>query len=1019
MADPLSITASISTILQLSTGVVKLLLCIKHAPGEIKGLAVEVSSTNGILLALKDLVKSGEAGPTTVQSLDMPLKLCQSSLERLTEILRPVDKLTKAGMVKKTLAWPIRKSEVTDILLSIERQKMAFILAFQKDHHGLSRAIEADLAEVKEDVRELRKGQEDKESRDVIAWLSALDFHTKQSDILRRRQEGTGKWLLDADEFKKWLDGTERILWCYGIPGAGKTVLTSVIVDYLERSFAQEDVAIAYIYCSYKRQKVQTDINLIASLLQQLVQKGSSIPKKVLSLYRDRTRKPPTLNEFSKLLQSEIRRFSRVFVIIDALDECTDGDGTRGRFLAELRKLQPDIHLLVTSRHMTIPERDFEEAMRVEIRARDEDVEKHLESRIGRESRLTSYVKRDPSLRGTIISTIVKKARGMFLLAQLHMDTLATKATPKDVRKALETLPKELDGTYREAMKRIENQNVDDKHLAERVLSWISFALEPLTVGELQHALAVEPDEPALDEDNIPDEGLLTSVCAGMVTVDQESNVIRLVHYTTQEYFERIKTSRFPDAQTNIATACLTYISFDVFAEGYCRSSQELEIRLQKYPLLEYAARHWSDHACGEPEEAIKELALRFLSQSSKVMCYAQATHARARHFGDGPYFVKQTTGLHVVASTSLMKVMRLLLERGDVEADSRDEYCWTPLLISARDGNMAAAQLLLECSEVDANSKTNNGLTPLWLAASNGNEVVTRLLLERAGIEAEARNVLGETPLLEAARGGHKAVVRLLLGRGDVDANSEDCDGRTPLLVAAEGGHEAAVRLLLERGDVNTNPKDCNGSTPLTLAAEKGNVSIVRLLLGRSDIEVNPKDKRGYTPLSLAAGEGQGGVVQLLLERVDVEANSEDKRGRTALSWAAGQGKEAVVGLLLGRDDVQANHKDKRGRTALSWAAEKGEEAAVGLLLKRGDVEADSKDKSGRTPLGWAAEQGHKAVVRLLLQSSNVKADSKDGSGRTPLSLATENGHMEVVRLLTPHTSTLARCATAEGRSI
>ncbi|KAI9775380.1 MAG: hypothetical protein M1839_001235 [Geoglossum umbratile] len=354
-------------------------------------------------------------------------------------------------MVKKALTWSTRKSEVTDILLSIERQKMAFILAFQKDHHGLSRAIEADLAGVKEDVRELRKGQEDKESRDIIVWLSALDFHTKQSDIFRRRQEGTGKWLLDADDSVYMYTILTRYKLVLITPSSHKSpllagVFRSVIVDYLERSFTQEDVAISIAAASPER--------LFNS-------------QKVLSLYRGRTRKPPTLNEFSKLLQSEIRRFSRVFVIIDALDECAEGDGTRGRFLAELRKPQPDIHLLVTSRHMPIPERDFEEAMRVEIRARDEDVEKHLESRIGRESRLTGYVKRDPSLRGTVVSTIVKKARGMFLLAQLHMDTLATKATPKDVRKALETLPKELDGTYREAMKRIENQNIDDKHLAE------------------------------------------------------------------------------------------------------------------------------------------------------------------------------------------------------------------------------------------------------------------------------------------------------------------------------------------------------------------------------------------------------------------------------------------------------------------------------------------------------------------------------------------------------------------------
>src|SRR5205809_4719800 len=81
-----------------------------------------------------------------------------------------------------------------------------------------------------------------------------------------------------------------------------------------------------------------------------------------------------------------------------------------------------------------------------------------------------------------------------FLLAQLHMDSLAKKKSRRDVRKALENLPKELDDTYMEAMQRIESQHEDDVKLAEGVLSWISFTFRPLTIRELQHALAVEPE---------------------------------------------------------------------------------------------------------------------------------------------------------------------------------------------------------------------------------------------------------------------------------------------------------------------------------------------------------------------------------------------------------------------------------------------------------------------------------------------------------------------------------------------
>ena len=84
-------------------------------------------------------------------------------------------------------------------------------------------------------------------------------------------------------------------------------------------------------------------------------------------------------------------------------------------------------------------------------------------------------------------------------------------------------------------MIRIERQFTDQEELAKQVLSWITCAERPLTILELQHALAVEVGESELDEDNLPELEDMVSVCAGLVTIDEESNVIRLVHYTTQE----------------------------------------------------------------------------------------------------------------------------------------------------------------------------------------------------------------------------------------------------------------------------------------------------------------------------------------------------------------------------------------------------------------------------------------------------------------------------------------------------
>jgi len=179
--------------------------------------------------------------------------------------------------------------------------------------------------------------------------------------------------------------------------------------------FEKENVAIAYIYCNYKEQEEQTTVNLIGSLLQQLVQMSSVVSEEIISLYEShigkRTR--PTLNEYSNLLQSEVHGFSKVFIVIDALDECRESNGTRMSFITEILKLQPSIHLFVTSRHIVTIESEFEKAVHVEIRASDKDVKGYLKGRIEREHRLVRHVRRDRDLQETIINTIVEKAKGM------------------------------------------------------------------------------------------------------------------------------------------------------------------------------------------------------------------------------------------------------------------------------------------------------------------------------------------------------------------------------------------------------------------------------------------------------------------------------------------------------------------------------------------------------------------------------------------------------------------------------
>src|SRR5277367_3953063 len=227
--------------------------------------------------------------------------------------------------------------------------------------------------------------------------------------------------------------------------------------------------------------------------------------------------------------------------------------------------------------------------------------------------------------------------------------------SPKATRTALKKFPKGFEAynyAYEEAMERVEGQITNSRDLAKQVLSWITCANRPLTTSELRHALGVEIGESELDEENLPEVENIVSVCAGLVTVDEESDIIRLVHYTTQEYFERTSISWFPNAQKDIAISCVTYLSFDAFAAGFCQTDEDFEARLRLNPLYDYAAGNWGYHARAASVDVV-QLIPRFLKNVAKMAGSSQAMMASKYYKGDSGYsrrVPRQMTEVHLAA---------------------------------------------------------------------------------------------------------------------------------------------------------------------------------------------------------------------------------------------------------------------------------------------------------------------------------------------------------------------------------
>ncbi|PON25351.1 hypothetical protein TGAM01_v205645 [Trichoderma gamsii] len=195
----------------------------------------------------------------------------------------------------------------------------------------------------------------------VEYWLSPPDPSTNFNKALQQRHKGSGLWFLQSDNFIKWRTQPSSFLWLHGIPGCGKTILSSTIIEQLGTMLPSQ--TILYFYFDFNDTAKQTLDKMIRSLIYQFYHNDEKDSQPLYSLFsscKDRQRQPTT-EELCNVFFEMLNRIEEIWIVLDALDECSTRRGPAiNGVLSWIREIlnteQRNVHLLVTSR----PEQDIE-----------------------------------------------------------------------------------------------------------------------------------------------------------------------------------------------------------------------------------------------------------------------------------------------------------------------------------------------------------------------------------------------------------------------------------------------------------------------------------------------------------------------------------------------------------------------------------------------------------------------------------------------------------------------------------
>ena len=572
----------------------------------------------------------------------------------------------------------------------------------------------------------------------ALFLTNPLDDREQLIQAKGSRVDGTCEWIKSNELYNSWLHSHFQLLWLSGGPGKGKTMLSIFLAEELEQTAKRtQDRLFLQYFCDNKDEKRKTAVSIIRGLMFQLLQSRQKLFNHILPSFRiqkDSLFADSSFETLWRIFESMVcdPLIGTAYCVLDGLDECdeTSSEVLLNKFAALLsvktnRLPACHLNLIIVSREFpdfipellsSFPHIRLDPDADTEV---NDDIQLFIKNKVDYLARRKHYPE---LLRVRVEEVFRNRAQGTFLWIGIVAKALEKFKAIDDVEKALDDFPRGLNKLYARMLLQIGDGR---RKIAAKILCWVVMAVRPLTLPELSTAIeAIVRPSAILSRDEIVRDHVLN--CGYFLTLDGDE--VGLIHQSAKDYLLRETSDPDPKLEyfrvkaeasnLEITRKCIDYLQQGALTTGGFALAG-YSSRLEAFPLLEYAALYWPEHARSlNRSEDVFNLSLPFYHKKSQIRQSWLETYWVLKGYGKPP---NSFTLLHLASYTGILPLAENCLSK-NVLIDPVKRFFYL-------------------------NKTDDTGRTALIWAAKGGYEAVVRLLLEKRA-NVKARDKYGWTGL-------------------------------------------------------------------------------------------------------------------------------------------------------------------------------------------------------------------------------------------------------------------------------